>query len=97
MHWIRKTSSFRYCGRPVTRVSLTSYTPLGNFKVYEAVSGKVFAESPFNNKNMGATGFIPDPDNTFGQWPRIECTSLREGVNKCNEIWNKAKAKINSI
>lgn len=96
MNWILKESSFRYCGTPVTRKSYTANTPLGIFKCYEAVSGKVFLESPFNNKNIGSSGFIPDPDNEFRMHPRIECKNLRDGLNKAAEIFNKAKAKINS-
>lgn len=95
MNWIRKSSSFKYSGTPVTRVILTANTPLGIFKCYEAVSGRVFVESPFGNKNIGLLGFIPDPENEFGMHPRIECSSLQAGVSRCNEIYNKVKNQIN--
>lgn len=96
MRWVTKESSFRYNGKPVTRRTATTQTPLGEFKVYEAVGGNAFMCHPYIQKEQGLVGFEADPFNTFGK-PRIRVKSIEDGVARCEAKWNQVKDAINSI
>lgn len=97
MNWIKKQSSFRYSGTPVTRTTMTAHTPLGVFKVYEAISGRVFFEHPFIKRNPhGMPRYDNDPFNEIQHAPRVSCENLKDGINKCHEIWRSVKTKINA-
>lgn len=97
MKWTQESSSFKYNGTPVTRVRHYCSTPVGLFKVYEAVSGKIFIENPFIGKPPGLPGYDPDPDYELTSRPRIQMTSIEEGLIAQEGFWNKYKELINSI
>jgi hypothetical protein len=89
MNWQKKQSKFTYSGSPVTRTTYTCHTPLGTFSVFEAVSGRTFFKHPFFKTNWG------DPFNEINPAPQTPCENLKDGLNKCEEIWSKAKHQIN--
>lgn len=90
MTWIEKISSFKYCGKPVTRHTLTCNTPFGQFKIYESVSGRTFVISPLRYKNHG------DPTEEFSI-ERIHVKDLNKGKEKCETIWAAAKNAVNNV
>lgn len=96
MKWIPKEAKFRYNGKPVVRRTNKCDTPLGQFKVYEAVSGNVFIEHPFIQGSGGLPGYNPDPNDDFGSL-KIKVASMEEGVKKCEAKWLQVKQAINDI
>lgn len=97
MEWKQETYSFKYNGTPVTRVRYYCQTPVGMFKVYEAISGKIFIENPFIGKPPGLAGYDPDPDFELTSRPRIQMTSLEEGIKAQEGFWKKYVELVNSI
>lgn len=89
MEWIHRTSSFTYSGNPVTRNKYYCNTPLGQFRVFEAVGGSVFYKHPFMKVDSA------DPTNEITPTLQIRCDSIENGKAKCEEIWEKTKEKIN--
>jgi hypothetical protein len=96
MKWKTKEASFKYNGKPVTRHTATAQTPTGEFRVYEAVGGRVFMIHPFIIKVGGLLGYDPDPDNTFGT-PKILVQSLEDGIARCEAKWKQVKEAINKV
>lgn len=96
MKWVSKEAKFRYCGKPVVRKTVTSNTPLGEFKVYESVGGNVFVVHPFIQRSGGLPGYNPDPDNEFST-PKIAVANIEEGIKKCEAKWNQIKQSINDV
>lgn len=90
MKWIKKQSSFKYDNRTVTRTTMICDTPLGQFKVYEAVGGKVFYQHPFIETNWR------DPEGTFGR-ARFPSDNLEDGIAKCEAKWAQVKEAVNAV
>jgi hypothetical protein len=95
MKWLNKQSSFKYNGKPVTRHKATAQTPLGEFKVYEAVNGKTFVVHPFIKRQQFLVGFDPDPFNEISQAPRLEVPSFEYGIATAEAKWLEIKHAIN--
>jgi hypothetical protein len=92
--WKTKEAKFKYCGKPVIRRTATAQTPLGEFKVYESVGGKVFMIHPFIKRQEVVAGFDPDPYNTFST-PKIEVRSFEDGIAALEKKWQEVKNIIN--
>lgn len=99
MNWTKKQSSFRYAGTPVTRTTITANTPLGEFKVFEAIGGRVFMQHPFMRgyNDVGFPGFKADPNFEIMPADRIPVKDLKDGKNKCETVWSQVKSKINQF
>jgi hypothetical protein len=104
MKWETKSAKFKYCGKPVTRRTATSQTPLGEFKVYESVGGKVFIIHPFIKRvpvpfayECGIGGFDPDPFGEITGPLRISAITFDEGIARCEAKWKQIKDTINQI
>lgn len=101
LEWLKKQSSFKYSGNPVTRVTMVCQTPLGEFKVYEAVNGNCFIvhpfiKSPYISNIPGFGSYDNGTEDWFGK-PKIRCKSLDEGLVKCQQKWEQVKSAINKI
>lgn len=98
MFWHKKQSSFNYAGRPVTRTTITAYTPMGEFKVFEAVGGSVFMQHPFMRgyNDVGYPGFKADPNFSIMPADRIAVDNIKDGQNKCELVWSQVKNNINT-
>lgn len=100
MDWTKKQSSFKYCGNPVTRVTMICQTPLGEFKVYEAVGGGCFIVHPFIQSPYVLTTEFGSYDNGTEEWfgkPKIRVKSLDEGLKRCEEKWAQVKKAVNKV
>lgn len=102
MKWTRKESRFNYNGKPVVRHSAISQTPLGEFKVFEAIGGKTFIIHPFIKRTplpfadaLGIAGFEPDPFGELTAPPRIQVKTFEEGIARCEAKWRQIKITIN--
>lgn len=102
MKWSKKESSFNYNGKPVTRTTMIAQTPLGEFKVYEAVGGNIFYVHPFmrNALELKINGvvFDGDPEGTFAcNELRVKVKSIEEGISACEKKWVQVKEAVNKI
>lgn len=89
MKWKTKESSFKYNGKPVTRRTATCETPLGDFKVYEAVGGNIFYVLPEIRDSYDIGKHITPV--------RAKCTSFEEGIAACEARWKQLKETINQL
>lgn len=96
MNWVTKESKFKLNGTPVVRRTTVANTPLGQFKVYESVGGRVFIVHPYISRSGGLPGYDPDPNNEFST-PKILVPSLEEGVRRCESKWVQIKNTINNV
>lgn len=89
--WIKNEDhTFKYNGETVVRKGMQySDTPLGLFKVYEAVGGSVFYEYPQIQTLKDMKKIITSI--------KMRCETIDEGKQKCEEIWNEFKEKVNKI
>ena len=90
MKWVKTEFKFTYNGKPVTRRKAIINTPVGQFKVYEAVGGNVFYTHPF---------LVQDPADPYEELStrKIRCESLEEGMRKCESIIEKLKTALNNL
>lgn len=97
MNWITTTSSFKYCGIPVTRTTCTYDTPLGRFTAYEAVNGTPRYKHPFINwvAPGGLHGYDPDPEGELTPRIGILADNIDDAKEKCQKVWEIVKQKIN--
>lgn len=96
MEWKKKESKFKYSGKPVVRRTAISSTPLGEFKVYESVGGRVFIVHPFIKSVGGLPGFDNGTSDWFGP-PKILVKSFEDGLKTCESKWQQVKKAINNI
>ena len=83
--WKHKASTFTYCGDKVTRNTYSFITPLGIFRVYEAVSGRCFYEYP--SKSISAE----NENHISFSTAKMPCDSIDNGKQLCKEKWDKMK------
>lgn len=93
LKWNKTTSTFNYNGKQVTRTKLIVDTILGEIKVYEACSGKIFYHF-LGNLKVKKNGLI---QRTFEQVERLPAQTLEEAIKICEDKWCKVKGIINSI
>lgn len=97
MNWTITESNFKYSGKPVTRKMAIINTPLGQFKVYEAVGGNCFIVHPFISKyNGGLPGYDDGTSDWFGP-PKIQVKSFDEGIKRCQQKWEQVKDVVGKI
>jgi len=89
MNWVFETSSFKYNGKPVNRQKYKLTTPLGDFKVYEAVSGNAMMEYIY----LGLDG----DRKTQIKYGKLPCYTLENGLEICENKWKDILLQINNI
>lgn len=89
--WIKNEDhTFKYNGETVVRKGMQYFgTPLGLFKVYDTIWDYVFYEYPQIQTLHDMKKIITSI--------KMKCETLDEGKQKCEEIWNEFKEKVNKI
>lgn len=89
MNWTITESKFKYNGKPVVRRKAICNTPLGEFKVYEAVGGNIFYTIPEIRDSHDIGKYISDV--------RTKCESFEKGIAACEAKWEQIKLSVNNI
>lgn len=100
MNWIETSAEFKYSGKPVKRLYFKFETPIGDYRAFEVVSGKVFSRTLNVIKSGDEDCFAyMKLSQTVGRVlsTKKKHKTLEEAKLFCEEQWNIFKTKILDI